>query len=77
MSNKTKTQSSKTLNRKEKALKKVSFRDEVYITYQKFHGSYLAIISNLTDRETHAYGRTKLIAGRNAVRNYKLKYVIE
>ncbi len=74
MQNKTETQSSKTLNRKTKALKSVTQSEELCITYQKFNGVFLAVISNLNDRQTHAYGRTKLIAGRNALDNFRLKY---
>jgi hypothetical protein len=70
----TTNQSTKTLNRKEKALKNVTESEELCITYQKFNGVYLAVISNLNDRQTHAYGRTKLVAGRNALDNFRLKY---
>lgn len=74
MRNQTKTQNRKTLNRKAKALKKVTDSEELYFTYQKFNGSFIAVISNLKDRQTHAYGKTKLIAGKNALDNFRIKY---
>ncbi len=73
MQNQTK-QSSKALKRKAKSLKKVTESEELCVAYQKFNGVYLAVISNLNDRQTHAYGRTKLVAGRNALDNFRLKY---
>ena len=44
------------------------------VAFQDFNGVFLAKISNLKDRETHAFGATKAKAQQNALRNYRQKY---
>lgn len=69
-----KSKNRQTLNRKAKQLRKIEECEEIVFTYQRFNEVFLAVVTNLKDRETHAYGRTKLIAGQNALENYRLKY---
>lgn len=69
-----KSKNRKTLNRKTKALKKITDSEELIFSYSKFNGVFIALISNLKERQTHAYGRTKLIAGQNALENFRIKY---
>lgn len=49
-------------------------KSNLTIAFQDFNGVILAKISNLKDRETFAYGKTKGQAQINALRNYRTKY---
>lgn len=69
-----KSKNRQTLNRKAKQLKKLEESEEIFFAYQKFNGVFFAVATNLKDRQTHAYGRTKLIAGQNALENFRIKY---
>ncbi|WP_407402217.1 hypothetical protein [Chryseobacterium sp.] len=69
-----KSKKRQTLNRKAKQLKKIEEREEIYFTYQKFNNVFISVVTNLKDRQTHAYGKTKLIAAQNALENFRLKY---
>lgn len=54
---------------------KTENRNEVLvIAFQKFNGVILAKISNLRDRQTHAFGATAYKAQCNAQTNYRTKY---
>ena len=48
--------------------------ESLTVAFQKFHGAFLAKISNLRGKETFAYGETKASAEHNALRNYHIKY---
>lgn len=69
-----KSKNRQTLNRKAKQLKKLEESEEIFFAYQKFNGVFFSVATNLKDRQTHAYGRTKLIAGQNALENFRIKY---
>lgn len=69
-----KSKNRQTLNRKAKQLKKLEESEEIFFAYQKFNDVFFAVATNLKDRQTHAYGRTKLIAGQNALENFRIKY---
>lgn len=74
MQHSTKTKSKKSYSKDVTTLHKITESEELLVTYQEFHGSILAVITNLKDRQTHAYGRTKRIAYKNAIKNYRIKY---
>lgn len=48
--------------------------EDLVVAFQEFNGVYLARISNLKDKETHAFGATKKRAEENAMRNFQTKY---
>lgn len=49
-------------------------RESLTVAFQDFNGVFLAKISNLKGKETHAFGKTQSSAQINALRNYRLKY---
>ncbi len=49
-------------------------RESLTVAFQNFNGVFLAKISNLKGRETHAFGATTALAEQNAMNNYRLKY---
>ena len=48
--------------------------EAVVVAFQKFNGVFLAKISNLSGKETYAFGKTKGKAQVNAMLNYQTKY---
>ena len=48
--------------------------ENLHIVFQDFNGVFLAKISNLTGKETFAYGENQKSAEKNALANYQRKY---
>lgn len=48
--------------------------ESLVVAFQHFNGVFLAKISNLQGKGTHAFGATKCKAQLNALLNYQTKY---
>lgn len=48
--------------------------ESLVVAFQSFNGVFLAKISNLQGKATHAFGATKCKAQLNALVNYQTKY---